>query len=280
VLISCLVVVVTVGTCVLAFIARGAGVRTPRVGDEEAAAVIRVLAKRYGPTKNSEHHEEWILREALQDRRGGVFVDVGASHYREYSNTYFLEKELGWSGIAVDPIESFAADYAAHRPRTRFVPLFVADRSHALVKFFVNPNQTLVSSSHAEFTERWGKGVSTIDVRTISLDDLFVELGVTQVDFLNMDIELSEPKALAGFSIQKSRPGLVCIEAHPEVRQAILDYFARNGYVPIARYLRADELNLWLKPVQNHPATATSGTVRSNSQSTSEVPDLPYKSPP
>jgi FkbM family methyltransferase len=248
ILISCLVVVVTVATCILAFIAAGTGIRTPRAGDEEAAAVIRVLAERYGPAKNSEHEEEWILREALRDRRGGVFVDVGSSHFQQNSNTYFLEKALGWSGVAIDPLESFAADYAAHRPRTRFVPLFVADRSHALVKFFVNPSQTLVSSSQPEFTRRWGKDVSAIDVRTITLDDLLGELGVTQIDFLSMDIELSEPKALAGFSIQKFRPALVCIEAHPEVRQAILDYFARNGYVAIARYLRVDEQNLWFKP--------------------------------
>jgi FkbM family methyltransferase len=244
-------VVVAAGvTGVLAFIAGRFDVRGPRVGDEEAAAVVRALAERYGPAKNSERDEEWILREALQDRRSGVFLDVGASDYRQNSNTYFLEKELGWSGIAVDPIESFAADYAAHRPRTRFVPLFVSDKSHALVKFFVNPQHTLVSSSQAEFTKRWGEGVNMRDVRTITLDDLLTELRVTHVDFLNMDIELSEPKALAGFSIQKYRPALVCIEAHPEVRQAILDYFAKNGYVAIARYIRADELNLWFKPLQ------------------------------
>jgi FkbM family methyltransferase len=249
-LISCLVVVVTVALCLVVFIAAGYGVRTSRVGDDETAAILHGLMTRYGPAKNSENNEEWILREALQDRRGGVFVDVGASHFQHNSNTYFLEKERGWSGIAIDPLESFAADYAAHRPRTRFVPLFVSDRSHELVKFFVNPNHSLVSSSHAEFTRRWGKDVSATDVRTITLDDLLGELGVTQVDFLNMDIELSEPKALAGFSIQKFRPSLVCIEAHAEVRQAILDYFARNGYVPIARYLRVDELNLWFKPLE------------------------------
>jgi FkbM family methyltransferase len=253
VLISCLVVVVTIAIAMVAFITSGTGVRTARVGDDEARDIVRELAERYGPAKNSEREEEWILREALQDRRGGVFVDVGASHFQKNSNTYFLEKQLGWSGVAIDPIESFAADYAAHRPRTRFVPLFVADRSHTLVKFFVNPNQTLVSSSDAEFTKRWGKNVDSSDVRTITLDDLLAELGVTQVDFLNMDIELSEPKALAGFSIQKYRPALVCIEAHYEVRQAILDYFARNGYVPIARYLRVDELNLWFKPAETPP---------------------------
>jgi FkbM family methyltransferase len=125
----------------------------------------------------------------------------------------------------------------------------VSDRSHALVKFFVNPNHTPVSSARSDFTEGWGKNVAATDVRTITLDDLLAELGMTQIDFLNMDIELSEPKALAGFSIQKFRPSLVCIEAHPEVRQAILDYFARNGYAPIARYLRVDEINLWFQPI-------------------------------
>jgi FkbM family methyltransferase len=272
VLIACLVVMVTVAACLLVFIAAGQGVRTSRVGDEEAAEILRGLMARYGPTKNSEHNEEWILREALQDRRDGVFVDVGASHFQDNSNTYFLEKERGWSGIAIDPIESFAADYATHRPRTRFVPLFVSDRSHALVKFFVNPNHTLVSSSHAEFTQRWGRDVSATDVRTITLDDLLAELGVTKVDFLNMDIELSEPKALAGFSIQKFRPSLVCIEAHPEVRQAILDYFARNAYVPIARYLHVDEQNLWFKPVEIESGKRLSVADKAESKPESKAP--------
>ena len=38
---------------------------------------------------------------------------------------------------------------------------------------------------------------------------------------------------LAGFDIARFKPALVCIEAHPEVRQAILDYFAARHYVLI-----------------------------------------------
>ena len=64
-----------------------------------------------------------------------------------------------------------------------------------------------------------------------------------------MDIELSEPKALAGFDIGRFRPGLVCIEAHDEVRQQILDYFARSGYVIVGKYLAADENNLYFMPL-------------------------------
>ena len=65
-----------------------------------------------------------------------------------------------------------------------------------------------------------------------------------------MDIELHEPQALAGFDLKRFRPQLVCIEAHPEVRQAILDYFTVGGYVVVGKYLRADPQNLWFTPVQ------------------------------
>ena len=66
---------------------------------------------------------------------------------------------------------------------------------------------------------------------------------------MTMDVELAEPVALRGFSIDRFRPALVCVEAHEEVRQAILDYFARYGYTVIGRYLRADQTNLWFQPL-------------------------------
>jgi FkbM family methyltransferase len=222
-------------------------------GDVDGRTVLAELAGKYGPAKNSENHEEWIVRELLGTRREGTFVDIGASHYRENSNTYFLETALGWSGIAVDALDGFAADYAAHRPRTRFVTFFVADQSDETAKLFVNPEQTLVSSSDPEFTRRWGANLEARVVRTITMDDLLTGFGVERFDFLSMDIELAEPKALAGFAIRKYRPAVVCVEAHPEVRQQILDYFAKNGYVAIARYLRADTSNLWFKPLDELP---------------------------
>ncbi len=84
---------------------------------------------------------------------------------------------------------------------------------------------------------------------TITLDDLLAAEGVEHIDFLNMDIELWEPKALAGFDIERFHPALVCVEAHLEVRDDLLDYFARHGYVVVGRYLRADIWNLYFRPL-------------------------------
>jgi hypothetical protein len=54
---------------------------------------------------------------------------------------------------------------------------------------------------------------------------------------------------LAGFDIDRFQPTFVCIEAHPEVRQAILDYFAEHRYVLVGKYLRIDQKNLYFSPL-------------------------------
>jgi len=209
----------------------------------------RYLQAAYGPSRYSQFAEEWIIRDFFQDRRGGFFLDVGANHYRDSSTTYYLEKHLGWSGIAVEPLRQFEADYQAHRPATRFLPFFVSDVSDEQAKLYVLDQHTVVSSSDRAFTERTGRNPKEMLVPTITLNDLLATRGVEKLDFLSMDIELSEPKALAGFDVRRYRPELVCIEAHPEVRQPILDYFARHGYTIVGKYLPADEHNLYFTPL-------------------------------
>lgn len=204
----------------------------------------------YGPDRFSQHGEEWLIRDFFQDRRNGFFVDVGAHHYRDFSNTYYLETELGWKGIAIEPQTEFAADYARHRPNTAFRSFFVSDASNELAKLYAQRGKTLVSSGNRDFNRLFGEGeITSVDVPTITLNDLLDHEGVTRVDFLSMDIELWEPKALAGFDIERFRPALVCIEGHLAVRQEILDYFARHGYVLVGQYLRADEWNIYFRPL-------------------------------
>ena len=207
------------------------------------------IASTYGPSRHSRNTEEWLIRDFFQDRRSGVFVDVGANHYRDESNTYFLETQLGWSGVAVDALEAFAADYRVHRPRTQYFARFVSDVTDATAQFYVPEENTLVASASFEFTEREGTPGVANEVRTTTLDALLERVGLTHIDFLTMDIELAEPKALAGFDVDRYRPALVCVEAHPDVRQEILDYFTRHGYTVVGKYLRMDPKNLYFSPL-------------------------------
>src|SRR5262245_60827429 len=136
---------VVVGLFVFAMFQLRANRRIP--SPEELNPSLKPFADRYGLSNNSEGGEEWLIRDFYQDRRGGVFVDVGANHYRRFSNTYYLDVILGWTGIAVEPQTRFAADYAAFRPNTRFRSWFVSDQSDQQAKLYTLRNNSLVTSA-------------------------------------------------------------------------------------------------------------------------------------
>jgi FkbM family methyltransferase len=237
---------------VSAGVAAGYSHATGRMNASTLAALSaesRALAHAYGPETNSQYEEEWIVRDFFKDKREGVFVDVGANDYQHFSNTYYLEKVLGWSGVAVEPLRQFEAGYIAHRPRTRFRAFFVSDASNDVAKMYFLKNNTLVTSADKAFTARSGNDAQEVTAPTITLDDLLAAEQIEQFDFLSMDVELHEPQALAGFDVQRFKPALVCIEAQPEVRQQILDYFTQRGYVLVGKYLRADTQNLYFTPL-------------------------------
>jgi hypothetical protein len=219
-----------------------------------APAEFAWLARTYGPERHSEFIEEWVIRDVFQNRRGGTFLDVGAADFKEQNNTYFLETALDWSGIAIDAVD-YAEGYRVGRPRTRFLRFFVSDRSDDVVDFYEMKRNNAASSGDKAFVDRFGETPTVRRVQTITLDRLLDAAGIPHVDFVSLDIELGEPKALAGFDIRRFRPSLVCVEAHTEVRQALLDYFARNGYVALGKYLRVDTRNLYFAPLdQARPA--------------------------
>ena len=224
-------------------------IRPLKYGEASGIQEAANLRAAYGPSRFSEHQEEWVIRDYFGDRRDGYFVDVGANDYREFSNTYYLESRLGWSGLAIEPQVRFAEGYRSHRPRTRFLPLFASDVSNAQARLFLHESNPLVTSSSREYAERWGADLKEIQVPTITLTDLLDQLGIKRLDLLSIDVELSEPKVLAGFDIDRFKPSLVCIEACVEVRQFVLDYFARHRYVLLGKYIRADQDNLYFAPL-------------------------------
>jgi hypothetical protein len=97
-----------------------------------------------------------------------------------------------------------------------------------------------------------GRKTEEVKVPTITLNDLLARLGTKKIDFLSIDIELWEPRALAGFDIDKYRPELVCIEAHHQVRDQILAYFSAHGYARVDVYFLFDQSNWYFTPAQRY----------------------------
>jgi len=71
---------------------------------------LRSLQAIYGEALYSQDDEETLIRAFFADHRGGSFLDVGAGDPIRDSTTYYLEKHLGWHGIAVDAIAVYAGN--------------------------------------------------------------------------------------------------------------------------------------------------------------------------
>jgi len=195
-------------------------------------------------------NEELIVRHFFNDRKNGVFVDVGCWHWHKHSVTAYLEKRLGWSGIAIDALPHFEPGWKKHRPKSKFFQYAVTSKSGEEVTFFAAGMVSSLDPTHiSNFKMLKGKvEPRAIKVPTVTLNDLLEKQGVEKVDFMNMDIEGGEPDALMGFDIKKYRPELVCIEAAPNSRKSLSEYFEANDYERIDEYLKYDVINWYYRP--------------------------------
>lgn len=50
--------------------------------------------------------DEYLYKKFFKKKRNGVFFDIGAHNGIKISNTYFFEKNLGWTGVCVEPRDS------------------------------------------------------------------------------------------------------------------------------------------------------------------------------
>jgi FkbM family methyltransferase len=220
-----------------------------------AVAAIAADARRdivgTGKKLYSQHKEELVIRDFFQDRRDGFFLDVGAGQPISDNNTYYLEKHLGWTGIAVDALPELADKWRRRRARSRFFNFIVTDHTGTLDSFY-RAELYGVSSVEKPKTGPGQRPIASekIAVPATTLSKLLDDNRVAQLDLLSIDIEGHEPKALAGFDIDRFQPKLVCVESKPANRPFLLDYFTKHGYQQLERYLQYDTVNYYYAPAR------------------------------
>jgi len=188
-------------------------------------------------------NEEIIVRDFFQDRRDGFFVEIGCAWPIKNSNTYYLEKQLGWRGIGVDGLPDFARAWSEARPQSTFLNFLVTDRSDELESFY-KVGVWGLSTAEKDVAKDLNV-VDEIEVPGITLDDLLERQGVKEIDFLSIDVEGHQSSVLAGFDLARWKPKLVCIEDDGLLS---IPWFKERGYEPIERYRFRDVVNWWFAP--------------------------------
>ena len=172
------------------------------------------------------------------NKHEGFFVEIGAYDGIALSNTYALERYLGWNGICVEPLSSRYADLIKNRT-ARCCNLAVYNQSDLTLVFDIEGNAGMLSgiSSHIDCHKAIvNQNKKTITMKTISLNHLLERYNAPNfIEYLSLDTEGSEYEILKTLDFNKWKFGIIDVE-HNYVeprRTMIKTLLLRNGYAYI-----------------------------------------------
>jgi len=195
------------------------------------------IMKRY-----SQYGQDTFVGDVLFSGRSGVFVDVGARDGVKLSNSYYLEKELSWTGIAIEPHPDLF--HALERSRScRCLNVAASDVARdglEFVKFLEEPfgNSGLLSTFLNPQRLKKVKH-EIISVPCVPLSQLITDFKV--IHYLDIDVEGHELQVLKGIDFAQVEIrilGVEAIDSGPRT-ESIDQFLAGKGFSPFL-HLRSD----------------------------------------
>ncbi|MDO8301903.1 MAG: FkbM family methyltransferase, partial [Sedimentisphaerales bacterium] len=171
----------------------------------------------------SQNGQDIFLTQTLfKDKGNGVFVDIGAHDGITFSNTCYLEKNLGWSGFCFEPnpdvfqqliknrtcqcLSYAIADFAGNAAFMK-----IDGRSQMLSGLIDKYDPGHLTRIEDELREYGGKK-NEIKIVCARLDEILNEYGVQEVDYLSIDTEGAEFDILRTIDFEKRLYRVVSIE--------------------------------------------------------------------
>ncbi len=168
--------------------------------------------------QNAEAAEKKLIREYFGNKRGGVFVEVGANDPTSpESQSFHLESLLEWSGLLVEPIPYLAELARQERPlamvcecactspeKVGFLDLLIPRVGNDLVTGHASLEANIDEHNYREFEK--------VKVKAVTLAQLCNDKAVHQIDLLSIDVEGAELEVLLGADLEKLRPSLILLE--------------------------------------------------------------------
>lgn len=165
-------------------------------------------------------------------KRGGYFVEFGATDGINLSNTYILEKEFGWEGLLAEPAKVWHNDLIANRQVKISFDCVWEDSGKTLKFSQAQELSTISMFENQDIHAKRRKGAARYDVQTISLKELLDTHGAPQtIDFLSIDTEGSEYDILKAFDFSSYKFNCICVEHNfTSKRELLYELLLINGY--------------------------------------------------
>ena len=189
------------------------------------AAALEVLSNDGLNVAFGQFGEDVVALSILMSRKRlniqGFYVDVGAHHPWQKSNTALLSHFKNWRGINIDANAEAIELFDQERPKDVNICAAISDEIvDADYTMFnragVNTLDPVMSEKQANASHGAYKIERVVKMTTRRLDDIFDKHVPTgkEIDFMSVDIEGFDFKALKSNNWEKYKPFLIAIETH------------------------------------------------------------------
>jgi len=187
------------------------------------------------PKSKSQLRQDLFVLNQLNFKKGGYFVEFGATNGIDLSNTYVLEKNFGWQGILAEPSIGWHNDLIKNR-KCNIDKNCVWTKSNELLDFNEVFNQELSTISffnESDWHSEKRKNATSYKVNSISLIDLLKKYNAPkEIDYLSIDTEGSEYEILRNFDFEEYSFKFITVEHnYTPMREEIFELLTSKGYI-------------------------------------------------
>ena len=177
--------------------------------------------------------EDIFILNHFKNKNNGFYIDVGCYHPLHRNNTFLLHKN-GWSGINID-IHQFSIDLFNYlRPDDVNLNCAVSNSNGVTKMFYQKKLSQLSTIDEKQAKIAFQGNIKTSEIKCFTLDAILEKLKFNEkkIDLLDIDVEGVDLKVLKGFSLEKFKPELICVEIHEkEIKHSeIYEYLSNFSY--------------------------------------------------
>ena len=186
--------------------------------------------------------DKYLHENYFKDKKDGIFLDIGAYDGVVFSNTYFFEKEMGWTGICVEPNPKVFTKLEKNRSCTLLnyaVSLGDGEKDFLQLSGYSEQLSGLVESCskkhitriHRELKSKGGEQ-EVISVKTTSVNNILSLNNIDHIDYCSIDTEGNEFNILRSIDFSKYMIDFFTIE-NPKSGRDVRDFLESKKYTLI-----------------------------------------------